>query len=82
MPIVNGTISKPNDDAPEDEKLVWEKRDNLAKQLIGLSVTFQVLRIWLIVKLQLLYGLRYIHITNRNRKKIFIQFRIVSSGIR
>ena len=51
MPIVNGTISKPNDDAPEDEKLVWEKRDNLAKQLIDLSVTFQVLRIWLIVKL-------------------------------
>ena len=45
MPIVNGTISKPNDDAPEDEKLVWEKRDNLAKQLIGLSVTLQVLRI-------------------------------------
>lgn len=39
---MNGTIPKPNDDAPEDEKLVWEKRDNLAKQLIGLSVTFQV----------------------------------------
>lgn len=43
MPIVNGTLPKPDADAPELEKAAWEERDNLAKQLIGSSVTMQIL---------------------------------------
>lgn len=41
-PIVSGAIPKPQDDAPEDVKLAWEK-DDLAKHLIGSSVTFKIL---------------------------------------
>ena len=43
MSIVDGTIPRPGDDAPEIEKAAWQKGDNLAKQLIGSSVTLLVL---------------------------------------
>ena len=43
MPVVNGSIPQPADDAPEIEKLAWIKADNLAKNLIGASVSMSVL---------------------------------------
>ena len=43
MPIVNGTIPQPCEDASKVEKAAWIKGDNLAKQLIGASITLSVL---------------------------------------
>ena len=39
MHIVDGTTPQPGEDASEIEKAAWQKSDNLAKQLIGASVT-------------------------------------------
>ena len=43
MPHVTGSIPKPADDAPEAEKLAWIDADNIAKNLIGASVSMSVL---------------------------------------
>ena len=43
MSIVDGTVPQPGESAPEAEKAAWLKGDNLAKQLIGASVTLSVL---------------------------------------
>ena len=40
---VDGTFPELGDDAAEAEKTAWQKSDNLAKQLIGASVTLLVL---------------------------------------
>ena len=43
MPIVNGTVPKPADDAPEAEKAAWQKSNNLARRMISSSVSLSVL---------------------------------------
>ena len=40
---VNGTLPAPGDDASEADKAAWQKKDELAMQLIGASVTLPVL---------------------------------------
>ena len=40
---VDGTLPQPGDDASEIEKATWQKNDDLAKQLIGASITLPIL---------------------------------------
>lgn len=43
MPIVDGTIPKPADGAPEAEKAAWQKGNTLASRMISSSVSLPVL---------------------------------------
>lgn len=82
MPIVNGAIPKPDADAPVIEKAAWGERDNLAKQLIGSSVTLQVLEN--LVKRETAASMwsTLCSFYQQKSKKIFTSFRIVSSSTR
>ena len=41
--ITNGTTPKPGDNAPEAEKLAWEKADTIAQRMISSSVSIPIL---------------------------------------
>jgi hypothetical protein len=43
MPIVSGADPQPPDDAPEAEKLAWQKANTMARRLISSSVSLPVL---------------------------------------
>lgn len=43
MPIVNGTIPKPPDGAPDAEKIAWQKANTQARHMISSSVSLLVL---------------------------------------
>jgi hypothetical protein len=43
LPVVDGTIPKPPDDAPDAEKLAWQKANKTARRLISSSVSLPVL---------------------------------------
>ena len=41
--IVNGTVPRPDPDAPELERTSWAERDDLAKTMISSSVNMNIL---------------------------------------